>query len=489
MEREILEFIETYIRAIKEDSAAIFAGAGLSVNAGYLNWKELMRDIAEELGLDVDKETDLIELAQFYRNSKSGRGSINQKLIDEFTKDAVISENHKLLAKLPIKTFWTTNYDNLIEKALEQSGKTVDAKLTSDSLSYAKKGRDAIIYKMHGDISLPNDAVLTKDDYESYNEKRQMFTTALQGDLVSKTFLFWGFSFNDPNLEYILSRIRILLGESRRDHYCFFKTISKKDFADDAGNVNNEEYVYACTKQQLKIQDLKRYSIQALLVEDYNEITDIFKIIYMRLKEDTVFISGAANVFQPWEKEIAEKFVYELSKRIAENGMKVISGFGSGIGSSVINGVLSYVYSAHGAKMDDYLVLKPFPQNIADFEKRKKLWNNYRKDMLSEAGIAIFMFGNKLENGTVINSSGMMEEFNLAVENDTVIIPLGCTGYISKVIWDKVMEEPQKYYGNIEKLIENIEKLGEEDISDYENLIRIILETIKIIRDKRRKRL
>lgn len=489
MNKEILEFVETYIRAIKEDSAAIFAGAGLSVNAGYINWKELMRDIAEELGLDVDKESDLIEIAQFYRNSKSGRGGINQRLIDEFTKDVVTSENHKLLAKLPIKTYWTTNYDNLIEKALEQNGKIVDVKLASDTLSYAKKGRDAIVYKMHGDISLPNDAVLTKDDYESYNEKRQMFTTALQGDLVSKTFLFWGFSFDDPNLEYILSRIRILLGESRRDHYCFFKTINKKDFINDDGEENNEEYIYACTKQQLKIQDLKRYSIQALLVEDYNQITDIFKIIYLRLKEDNIFISGAANVYQPWEKAIAEIFIYELSKKIAENGVKVVSGFGVGIGSSVINGVLSYVYSTNGARMDDYLILKPFPQNIVDFEKRKELWYNYRKDMLSDVGIVIFMFGNKLENGAVIDSNGMLEEFKLAVENGSVIIPLGCTGYMSKVIWDKVMTEPQKYYGTNEKLIKSIEKLGKEKIDDYEILIDIVLETLKIVRDKRRKRI
>ena len=144
-EQRNIRIYRTYIHAIKEDSAAIFAGAGLSVNSGYVNWKELMRDIAEELGLDVDKETDLIEIAQFYRNSKSGRGSINQKLVDEFTKNVAISENHKLLAKLPIKTFWTTNYDNLIEKTIEQSNKIVDVKLTSDSLLYAKKRRDAVV--------------------------------------------------------------------------------------------------------------------------------------------------------------------------------------------------------------------------------------------------------------------------------------------------------------------------------------------------------
>ena len=87
---------------------------------------------------------------------------------------------------------------------------------------------------MHGDISLPHEAVLTKDDYENYNNKRQLFTTALQGDLVSKTMLFIGFSFDDPNLEYILSRIRILLGQNQRTHYCFMKQVQRDDFKEES---------------------------------------------------------------------------------------------------------------------------------------------------------------------------------------------------------------------------------------------------------------
>jgi len=34
----------------------------------------------------------------------------------------------------------------------------------------------------------------------------------------------------------------------------------------------------------LKIQDLKRYGIQALLIDNYSEITDIFKIINVSIK-------------------------------------------------------------------------------------------------------------------------------------------------------------------------------------------------------------
>ena len=75
---------------------------------------------------------------------------------------------------------------------------------------------------MHGDKDFPEEVVLIKDDYETYQDKRELFATALRGDLLSKTFLFIGFSFDDPNLEYILGRIKVLLKNNTPTHYCFF---------------------------------------------------------------------------------------------------------------------------------------------------------------------------------------------------------------------------------------------------------------------------
>lgn len=223
MAPHLSRFIDIYTKAVKENNAAVFAGAGLSIPAGFVNWKNLLRDIAEELKLDIDKEHDLIAIAQYHYNEKgNNRHRLSQLLINEFTQGTSVTPNHRILAALPIQTYWTTNYDKLIEKAIEEEGKTPDTKITQENLSTNISKRDAIVYKMHGDVSLPDQAILTKDDYEGYNEKRPLFTTALQGDLVAKTFLFIGFSFDDPNLEYILSRIRILLGQNQRDHYCFF---------------------------------------------------------------------------------------------------------------------------------------------------------------------------------------------------------------------------------------------------------------------------
>lgn len=75
------------------------------------------------------------------------------------------------LAKLPIKEYWTTNYDDVIEKELEKQDKSVQIIKNQELLKYHNPKYKAILYKMHGDKEDPDDAVLTKEDYETYDEK------------------------------------------------------------------------------------------------------------------------------------------------------------------------------------------------------------------------------------------------------------------------------------------------------------------------------
>lgn len=224
------QFIKDYIIEINSGDAAIFAGAGLSASSGFVNWKELLRDLAVELKLDIEKEHDLISIAQYHFN-RFKRGKINNKIINEFSSLRVGSENHKILSRIGIDTFWTTNYDQLIEKTLEAEGKTVETKIRQEDFSRNIKKKDAIVYKMHGDKDFPDEAVLTKDDYETYNDKKELFSTALRGDLLSKTFLFIGFSFDDPNLEYILGRIKILLKDNTPNSLLLLQGSKKSRFS------------------------------------------------------------------------------------------------------------------------------------------------------------------------------------------------------------------------------------------------------------------
>ena len=67
--------IDRIVKELEENNFAIFAGAGLSAPAGYVNWKELLRPLSIELNLDIDKETDLVSLAQYYVNENHERWS------------------------------------------------------------------------------------------------------------------------------------------------------------------------------------------------------------------------------------------------------------------------------------------------------------------------------------------------------------------------------------------------------------------------------
>jgi len=468
-------FVDTYVQALHDQNAAVFAGAGLSIPAGMVDWKGLLRNIASDIGLDVKKEDDLISVAQFHLNERRGRHQINQALIDEFARRARLTENHKILASLPIRTYWTTNYDTLLEDALKAADKTPDVKITVQNLATTMPRRDAVVYKMHGDVSRPDEAVVTKDDYETYATKRQLFSMALQGDLVSKTFLFIGFSFNDPNLSYILSRIRLLLGENRREHYCLLRKVQRGDFP------KRSEFHYAVARQQLQVNDLTRYGIIGLLVDDYAQYTEVLRRIARRYKMARVFISGSAADYAPWAEAKAQEFIQELTRRLVAAGFGIVSGFGQGVGPYVLNGLLAQLEHEGTQVLDDRIVLRPFPIAISDPTERKRRWRAYREDMLAQAGIAVFLFGNKKDSaGNVISADGVEEEFDLALRKHLEIVPIGCTGSKAAELHQRVLDNFADYYPakGYNRLFESLRNNG-----NVQQVVKRIIDLIKKLRD------
>ena len=436
----IKEFKREYARAVSEGYAAVFAGAGLSRASGYVDWKELVRPLAEDIGLDIAKESDLISIAQYFVNEKGNRSAVEQRILNEFTREISENENIKILTRLPIPTYWTTNYDNLIENALENNKRKSDIKITQKDLAVNIYDRDAVVYKMHGDVRRPSETVLIKEDYEMYEKDRSLFRTALQGELLSKTFLFIGFSFNDPNLNYILSQLRVLMGKSIRNHYCFLKKVNADDYS------CNSDYEYEAEKQRLRVHDLRLYGIQAVELDSHDEITNILHDIERKYLCKSIFISGSYSMAtEGWDNKSIDSFAYNLAKHLVYNNCRIVSGFGLGIGSPVINGALDEIMSSKYRHINEYLCLRPFPQNITDPEKRKNLWRKYREDMISQAGIAVFMFGNKEVNGSIVNADGMLEEFEIAKSLGKAIIPIGSTGGSSSIIYKEMYAYKDNY--------------------------------------------
>lgn len=466
MDKHGEHFVEIFAKELEEENVAIFAGAGLSVGAGYVDWKKLLQPIAQDLELDIDKEQDLISIAQYHLNEKQNRSGLNRALIEQLSPGHSPTENHLILARLPIKTYWTTNYDQLLEDSLKAAGKVPDVKFTLDHLKLTRPKRDAVVYKMHGDIDHPDDAVLTKDDYERYQSTRGQYVTALSGDLVAKMFLFLGFSFTDPNLDYILSRVRISLHGKPRDHYCIFRKCNRASFTTE------DEFKYAEIKQRLAINDLKRFGIQTLLVDEYKAITALLRQIENRYRRKTVFISGSAHEYGTWGESAGESFIRNLSQALIRNDNRIVSGFGLRVGSQVISGVLEEIYQHQGKRLHDQLILRPFPQGM----DAHKQWELYRHEMIARAGTAVFVFGNKLEAGNVVTANGMHREFEIAKEKGLLLIPIGATGFVAKELWQQITNNFAAYYPAHADLKPLFDVLG--DASNSGHLIEAVIEII-----------
>jgi hypothetical protein len=103
--------------------------------------------------------------------------------------------------------------------------------------------------------------------------------------------------------------------------------------------------------------------------------------------------------------------------------------------------------------------------------------------MLSFSGVALFLFGNKLNGNKVVLSNGMREEFEIAKEKGLFLLPIGATGYMAKELWSEVNENFETFNDNVSvKVKKCFEALGDENMSFkdmFENIMEILTELKK----------
>jgi hypothetical protein len=435
-------FYKEFGAAIDNGTAANFAGAGLSRPAGFVDWRDLLRGLAKELNLDIDIEDNLVAVAQYHVNANNqSRDRLNQLLVDEFDQVRTPTTSHEVLARLPIRTYWTTNYDRLIEDSLRTAGRRVEVKTTESRLTTSTRRATAVVYKMHGDTVAPERMVITQDDYEKYAREHGPFLATLQSDLINKIFLFLGFSFTDPNLQFVLGQLRAALGQNPRTHYAVMRREHRRDHKTD------QQFEYALNKQRLRIQDLVRYGIRTVLVDEYSEIPELLSELERRYYRRQIVVSGAAASFDPLGQPRLEELCRALGARIINDDYNLVTGFGLGIGSPLIMGALETLYRQEEPEVERRMKLRPFPQSEPQGMSRQELYRRYREDMVKGAGFIVFVSGNRTnDSATVEASPGVMEEYRLAVERNLYPVPIGATGWAAQEIWAEVQSNFDRIY-------------------------------------------
>lgn len=200
-EQDIL--IERIIKAYNEDNLTFFIGAGISKtvkNSKAKFWKDLVKEMHDILGEEGKDENDPLVLAQFVYMQNQDE---YKRIIEEAIDNRKISEVHELIAKLQPKTIITTNWDCLIEKALEYSFYDVIA--CDKDLLVSRRERKVI--KMHGDIRHKN-IVFKEDDYINYSNRFPLIENYVKTVLCTSNVIFLGYSYNDINLKIIMNWIK-----------------------------------------------------------------------------------------------------------------------------------------------------------------------------------------------------------------------------------------------------------------------------------------
>jgi len=119
------------ISGFKEKEFAVFCGAGISKNSGLPLANELKQYILGKMSIDKEDIEEIMASNlpfEAFMETISENTDIS-KILEIFEKGEP-NTNHILIARLAkngyLKTIFTTNFDLLIEKALEKEGQKRD---------------------------------------------------------------------------------------------------------------------------------------------------------------------------------------------------------------------------------------------------------------------------------------------------------------------------------------------------------------------------
>lgn len=274
---------------IGKDNCIIFVGAGVSMVAGCPSWDDLEKKIRE--------------YAEFYEpcptlrafdicKKKLGTGLFHEKLHEIISEIKTPSSIHEILARLPISVFVTTNYDNLLEKAIKQERGEDNVKIILKNSSILNQipfntNSKSLVIKIHGCIeNIDNGLIVGELDYLTFIENNPFTIEFLSTLFKAKSILFIGYSFQDYHIIQLLLTIQKITKEYNMNKYFigidiikeisdYYKSVYNLKVININKGINSIETtrnVLNCLNQILEKSSMPHWLKKALNHCEYNNI-------------------------------------------------------------------------------------------------------------------------------------------------------------------------------------------------------------------------
>ena len=273
---------------INSGDAWVFVGSGVSVDSGLPSWASL---VTLTLGRLISKDKEKIEkdmrfqkgletsdFAQCFQRMQDIAGQtvvtdvVRQMILDNTREPGALT---KLLADWPAAGYLTTNYDDLIESALQVHNLLglVDIGNQPDEVRKVSGDVRNIVWHIHGSARQPNAKsrlVIGSEDYEHLYLETSELQQQLKSFLTQRRLIFIGHGLRDPEIMRIL-RIAGRYTIPERPIYAFLG--SRHSEGDEA------EFQELRDRYNIEV---KRYSIIGDSHRDLRDLLGIYSSMVVR---------------------------------------------------------------------------------------------------------------------------------------------------------------------------------------------------------------
>jgi hypothetical protein len=225
---------ETLLTRLKAGRCTPFLGA--AVNHGILPLGgEIANQWAADFDYPLESRSDLSKVAQFLAIKTDATRPKEKilELLDHAEKPFNFNDDDEplnVLAKLPLPIYITTNYDDLLFRAIEHHGNSTgrrpalevcrwnsriapQASLFRKNSKFSATAQTPVVYHMHGHRSMLDSIVLTEDDYLDFlvtmSKDDNFLPPRIQESITGSSVMFIGYSLADIDFRVLF---RGLLG-------------------------------------------------------------------------------------------------------------------------------------------------------------------------------------------------------------------------------------------------------------------------------------